>query len=164
MLSIAKHEKIVSRKSDEAKYYNFHSMGSSGPHKFLHNVFYCPKCLEYIEFITQLNYEDINILIYKIKKYSSKKGRNIQVKKSFETKEGKLIDKVDQLENIQNGCLIFWEDNKMILDYRFPLLREKNWERPYYFRFSKKQIMTLLKNKLDCKKIIREVPIKLIIF
>ena len=157
ILSITKHEKIVSQKSEEAKYYDFSYYSKFrrghmfGPCKFIHDVFYCPKCFKYIEFITQLNFEDLNILMHKIKKYFSKKGRNILIKKCYETKEGKLIDRIDQLENIQNGCLVFFEDNRMILDYRFPLLREKFYERPYYFEFSKKQIMTILKIKLNDK-------------
>ena len=66
-LSIVKHHKVVSQKSDEAKYYDF-SVGVDGgvmvgPCEFIHKVFYCQKCSQNIEFVTQINQEDIDILI-----------------------------------------------------------------------------------------------------
>lgn len=66
-LSIVKHHKVVSQKSDEAKYYDF-SIGVDGgvmvgSCEFIHKVFYCPKCSQNIEFVTQINQEDIDILI-----------------------------------------------------------------------------------------------------
>ena len=66
-LTIVKHRKVVDQKSDEAKYYDFDAGGDGaimvGPCEFIHKVFFCPKCSQNIEFITQINQEDIEIII-----------------------------------------------------------------------------------------------------
>ena len=49
-LSIVKHNKIISQKSEEAKYYDF-SIGRGamiGACEFIHKVFYCQKCYQNI--------------------------------------------------------------------------------------------------------------------
>lgn len=70
-LSIIKHNKIVSPKSEEAKYYDF-SNGVDGVMvgscEFIHKVFYCSTCLKQIEFVTQLSFEDLNNFIRKLKR------------------------------------------------------------------------------------------------
>ena len=58
-LFIIKHSKVVNRKSEDAKYYDF-SIGVDGgvmvgTCEFIHKVFYCSKCSEEIEFVTQIN-------------------------------------------------------------------------------------------------------------
>lgn len=40
-----------------------------GPCEFIHKVFYCSKCSQNIEFITQINQEDIEIIIQKVISY-----------------------------------------------------------------------------------------------
>ena len=51
-----KHEKIVYQDSEEARNYSFSDFDGQmvGSCKFIHNVFYCPKCSDNIEFITQV--------------------------------------------------------------------------------------------------------------
>ena len=71
-LFIIKHSKVVNRKSEDAKYYDF-SIGVDGgvmvgTCEFIHKVFYCSKCSEEIEFVTQINQEDIDILIRSVYK------------------------------------------------------------------------------------------------
>lgn len=94
-LSIIKHNKLVSQKSDDAKYYDF-SIGVDGgvmvgPCEFIHKVFYCSNCVESIEFITQLSFEDIDIFIKKLKQKFSNKGLNIDIKKTYETKKMNML-------------------------------------------------------------------------
>lgn len=144
-LSITKHYKLVSQKSIDAKYYDF-SIGFDGgemigPCEFIHNVFYCPNCSEFIEFITQLNFEDIDNWIKKLNNKLFKKGHSIEIKKTYETKENKYIDEIDSLDNIKNLCLRVHKNDKTIIITKFPLIRKKNWERPYYFKINKKEFM-----------------------
>lgn len=143
-LSVTKHYKIVSQKSDDAKYYDF-SIGTGGvmigPCEFIHKVFYCPNCDECVEFVTQLNFEDIDILIKKLKHEFLKKGFNIDIKKKYETKENEYIDRIDSLDNIQNLCLLVYKNDKDVVISKFPLMRKNNWERPYYFKVNKKEII-----------------------
>ena len=75
-LMIVKHRKVVNQKSEEAKYYNFDAGGDTtmvGPCEFIHKLFFCPKCSQNIEFITQINQEDIDIIIQKTVIYFKKK-------------------------------------------------------------------------------------------
>lgn len=148
-LSIVKHHKVVSQKSEEAKYYDF-SIGADGgvmvgSCEFIHKVFYCPKCSKNIEFVTQINQEDIDILIEKVKGYFRSKGRKVLIKKSFENQENVIEDSITEIELIQNLCLIIEEDEKETLIYKIPMSRKKNWERPYYFKVTKKQLIDFIK-------------------
>ena len=138
---------IISKKKCiiDAKYYDF-SIGIDGgemigPCEFIHNVFYCPNCSEFIEFITQLNFEDIDNWIKKLNNKLFKKGHSIEIKKTYETKENKYIDEIDSLDNIKNLCLRVHKNDKTIIITKFPLIRKKNWERPYYFKINKKEFM-----------------------
>lgn len=89
-LFIIKHSKVVNRKSEDAKYYDF-SIGVDGgvmvgSCEFIHKVFYCSKCSEEIEFVTQINQEDIDILIGKVQKIFNNKDRKITIKKFLKVK------------------------------------------------------------------------------
>lgn len=122
-----KHHKVVSQKSEEAKYYDF-SYGLDdgvriGPCDFVHKVFFCIKCSEDIEFVTQLNQEDIDIIIDKVKMYFSKKGRIIEISKSYENKDGSMQDKIANIELIANLCFIIEENGREPLTYKVPLSR-----------------------------------------
>ena len=150
-LFIVNHHKVVSQKSEEAKYYDF-SVGVDGgimvgPCEFIHKVFYCPKCSENIEFVTQLNQEDIDILIDKVKTYYKDKGRKISITKTFDHQENAMKDTSLKIEQIQNLCLIIEENGKESLIYQIPIRRKKNWERPCYFRVTKKQVLDFINQK-----------------
>lgn len=146
-LSIVKHHKVVSQKSNEAKYYDF-SIGIAdgimvGPCEFIHKTFYCQKCSKYIEFITQINQEDIDILIESVQKYFYNQGRNINIKKYFEDIDNAAA--VDYtIETVSNLCLLVEEKNKETLVYKIPISRKKQWERPYYFKVSKKDLIKFI--------------------
>ena len=145
-LSIIEHRKIVSDTSDEAKYYYFSDATGDttvGPCMFIHKVFYCPKCLRNIEFVTQLNQEDIAILIESVQKHFANKGRKITIKKCFES----ILDEMEQdckLEFVKNLCLVIEEEGKESLVYKIPRQRKKRWERPYYFKVNKKDLIRFI--------------------
>ena len=151
-LSIITHKKIVSPKSEEAKYYDFSNGVDGGVMvgscEFIHKVFYCPTCLEEIEFVFQLSFEDLNNFIKKIKRKFFKKEITLAFKKTFETKENKYVDKVIKLEDIQNFCLFIYVNDKEIFVSKFSLLRKKSWERPYYFKINAKEVVEYLNRKL----------------
>ncbi len=149
-LSIVKHHKVVNQKSDEAKYYDFSAdvdggimMGSC---EFIHEVFYCPKCSQNIEFITQTNQEDIDILIKDIQKYFYKKGRNINIKKCFKNTNDEVV-KDYTMEPISYLCLVIEQNDMDTLVYRISIARKKSWGRPYYFNVNKRDLINFINNK-----------------
>ncbi len=147
-LTIVKHRKVVDQKSEEAKYYTFYAGGMRmiGPCEFIHNVFYCPKCLEQIEFATQITQEDIDIIIEKVKRYFSKRGRIFQIKKTFENNENEIVTSIKKIEEIKNLRLVIEEDGNEKGVYKVPLGRYVFWERPYYFNLKKRKLIEYIKN------------------
>ena len=148
-LMIIKHRKFVDQKSEEAKYYDFDAGGDGGimvgPCEFIHKVFYCQKCSENIEFISQINLEDIDKIINKVLIYFRKKDREIFISKTYETKLGEFIEKYTNLNDVSNLCLTITENNKEAKIYKIPLSRKEFWERPYYFDLTKKQLLDFIK-------------------
>lgn len=151
-LTIIKHSKVVTKKSEEAKYYDFSAGAYSGVMvgscEFIHNVFYCSTCLDQTEFVTQLSFEDIDIYIKKLKQKFLKKGINLEIKKSYEVKSGNHVDKVEQFEDIQYLCLTGYQDSQKLFMHKISLLRKNCWERPYYFKIAAKLVSTKQINKL----------------
>lgn len=147
-LIIVKHRKVVDQNSKEAKYYDFDTGGDGaimvGPCEFIHKVFYCPKCSQNIEFITQINQEDIETIITKVTNYFGKRNRKVFISKSYETKYGELLDNKFHFDDDIILCLNISEDNKSKV-YKIPVLRRKFWERPYYFDVSKKKLINFIK-------------------
>ena len=146
-LMVVKHQKVVDQKSEEAKYYSFDACGELmvGPCEFIHKVFFCPKCSQNIEFITQINQEDIEIIIKKVISYFKKRNREISISKSYETKLGKLIENDLSLNDDIILCLHISENNKESKKYEIPITRRGFWERPYYFNISKKKLINFIK-------------------
>ncbi|MBE6635884.1 MAG: hypothetical protein E7617_06790 [Ruminococcaceae bacterium] len=148
-LIIVKHQKIVDRKSEEAKYYEFDTVGDGvtfGPCKFIHKVFFCPQCSQNIEFITQINQEDIEIIIQKVRNHFKKRNREIFISKSYKTKSGELIENDFSLSDNVILCLHISEKNKELKTNEIPISREKYWERPYYFDISKKSLIRFIES------------------
>ena len=148
-LMIIKHRKVVDQKSEEAKYYDFDAGGDGaimvGPCEFIHKVFFCPKCSQNIEFITQINQEDIEIIIKKVINYFKKRNRVIFISKSYKTKVGEFIENNFSLNDDVILCLHISEKNKESKTYKIPIIRRKFWERPYYFDISKKKLINFIK-------------------
>lgn len=149
-LSIIKHHKVVDQKSDEAKYYDF-SVGVDGgvmigSCEFIHNVFYCQKCSQNIEFVTQINQEDIDILIKHVQNHFDNKGRKVNIKKRFENIENKIEENCN-IESVRNLCLFIEENGKDTLVYKIPICRKKNWERPYYFKTNKRDLIRFIQKQ-----------------
>ncbi len=146
-LQFTKHRKIVDQKSEEAKYYDFRKMGNGvilGSCEFIHKVFYCPKCNETIEFITQLNQEDIDIIIDKVTKYFAKKGRDISITKGFETRQGQITERVKTMENVVCLWLSVMENGKKTVEFKAPVLRRSTYERPYFFKVSQRELIKFM--------------------
>ena len=150
-LAIVKHRKIVDQKSEEAKYYDFDvglDIMMIGPCEFVHKVFYCPKCLENIEFVTQINQEDVDIVIKNVINYFKKKDREIFISKNYETKSGDPIEQNVDLNDEVILCLMITENNREIKKYKIPVRRKGFWERPYYFDLRKKDLISFVENAL----------------
>lgn len=143
-LTIKKHYKIVYQKTEEAKYYDFDAGVDGGimvgPCEFIHKIFFCPKCCNNIEFITQLSLEDVDIILRKTENHFRKKDRLINITKKFQTDDGTIINEIYNLSDNISLSLIIKENSKEDLIYNVPIKRKNSFERPYYF--------TILKNKL----------------
>ena len=113
-LMIVKHRKVVDQKTEEAKYYGAIMIGSC---EFIHKVFFCPKCSQNIEFITQINQEDIEIIIKKVISYFKKRNREIFISKSYETKLGRFIE--NNLNDDIILCLHISEKTKSLKYIKF---------------------------------------------
>lgn len=148
-LLIVKHHKIVSQKSPEAKYYSFDGGSDDGvmvgPCLFIHKVFYCPKCLENIEFDTQISLEDIDNMVKALECYFQKKAMPIAIKKSYERQDGIMERRLSQIKQVKNLSLSIEKNSNEVLNYKMPISRKKIWERPYYFKKSKYKLKKFLK-------------------
>ena len=122
-LMIVKHRKVVDQKTEEAKYYDFDAGGDGaimiGSWEFIHKVFFSPKCSQNIEFITQINQEDIEIIIKKVISYFKKRNREIFISKSYETKLGRFIENNFNLNDDIILCLHISEKTKSLKYIKF---------------------------------------------
>ena len=151
-LSIVEDSKVIYKESEEAKYYDF-SIGVDGgimigPCEFIHNVFYCSKCSENIEFITQINHEDIDIIIDKVKVYFDNKGRKIEISKYYENEDGLINSKITKMEEVKNLCIIINNNDARPICYKIPITRSKVYTRPYFFKVNKKQLIAFIKDNV----------------
>ena len=148
-LTIVKHRKVVDQKSEEAKYYDFDAGGDGaimvGPCEFIHKMFFCPECCENIEFVTQINQEDIDIVIQKVISFFKKRNREIFISKRYETNEGEHIENKLNFNDDIVLCLDIAENNKEVKKYKTPIKRTRFWERPYYFDLTKKGLISFIK-------------------
>lgn len=143
------HKKLVDKKSLEANFYSFDRSKSAVPvgdiWTFMHKVFYCPHCKKTIEYVTQTNLEDIDIIMRKVKnaysKFSKIKPVKITTRKRFEKYDGSIVDKIDNIEEITRLHMIFEVINKPPITRTFPIYRENMWERPYRFDVKKKDVI-----------------------
>lgn len=124
-------------KSEEAKYYDFGVEVDSGvmlgPCEFIHRAFYCQKCSQNIVLVTQINQENIYILIESVQKHFNNKGKNVSIKKCFENINNEVVDDYS-ISSINNLYLIIEENDMNTLIYKIPISRKKNWGRNYYFK------------------------------
>ncbi len=149
-LEIIKHRRIVDQKAIEARFFDF-SFGtdceySIGPCEFIHKVFYCKSCSANIEFKTQLNQEDIDIIIEKVKKHFEKKGRTISIDRCYEDGDGQFVTKVHNPVEISNLCLMINEGEREDLIYKVRISFSDQFERPFYFDLSKRKLIKFINN------------------
>ena len=156
-LIILKNSKMVNPKSEEAKYYEFYSgpLGGRmvGACEFIHNVFFCPKCKEDIEFVTQLNQEDIDIIIDKVQRYFNRRGRKISIYKRFEVENGILEEVCRHIDQVKNLCFLIEEKGKETFIYKVQISRKQCWERPYYFDVTKRELINFIKKTVSTKTV-----------
>lgn len=144
-LTLVQHHKIVDPASEEAKYYDFNLLDSAvkGPCEFIHKIFHCKMCGENTEIKTQINQEDIDIIIKNVEKHFRTKGRNLTIKKYFETKDNELKE-YSPMEQVKHLCLLINENGKTTLHFKVPVSRSEFWERPWYFTVNKKELINFI--------------------
>ncbi len=147
-LKVVKDRTCISRTSPEAKYY-YHLVYDDdgiGDYEFVHKIFCCPRCAHEIELITQLSLEDCDAVAGKLGKYCFKKGIKVtKIKEYFETRDGRTVEKAENIENISSFRLQAFNEDDCILDYKAPIRREKRESRPYYFDISWSDVKSSLK-------------------
>lgn len=149
-LSIIEERKIVSQKSEEAKYYDF-GIGFDGgvmigPCEFIHSVFYCSNCQKSIEYITQLSFEDIFKTIKKVKKRFKDK---IDITLCFQSTSGETFTRIDDLSHVEKVVLKIKMDESKEFLYSFNISRMRLWERPFYFPLRKRKLVKYIKSQID---------------
>lgn len=148
-LSIIKDSRVIYPKTEEAKYYSLGGMDDSAlvrPCEFVFDVYFCPACLNLIEIDTQLSLEDCDAVAGKLGKYCFKKGIKVtKIKEYFETRDGRTVEKAENVENISSFRLRAFNEDEGILDYKAPIRREKRESRPYYFDISWSDVKSSLK-------------------
>ena len=144
-LIIKNHHKIVSQNTEDAKYYDFNTGGDGGimvgPCEFIHKIFFCKKCCNSIEFVTQLSFEDIDIILKQVENHFKRKGRLISISKKFQAANGEILNDIYNLSDNISLCLIIKENLKEDIIYNLPIKKKNTWERPYYFKISKYKII-----------------------
>ncbi len=142
-LCIIKHSKIISKKSAEAKYYDFSAgdVEMMGDCEFIHKVFYCSNCECEIEFVTQISFEDVDIILNKIKNKLEANGKNYYIIKSYTNDKDEEIGNPNNVNHLKNMIINIYSENKKIGQYNIPILEKGSWERPYYFRLKKRELL-----------------------
>ena len=134
-----KHCKIVNSKSPEAKYYDFTIGESSVPGnvKFIHKIFYCPKCKKEIEPVTQISYEDNEKWTKKNYNKLLQHFKPEQIRKIWVDNNNDTLNSMSDIENLQSLLFAVVIGEK---EFRIPCSiteRKKYWERPIYIKKDK---------------------------
>jgi len=145
------HSRIVNSKSPEAKYYDF-SFGEvsiNGDVKFVHKIFYCPKCGKEIEFITQISCEDNEKWTKKAYNKLLQHFKPEQISKVWVDNNNNVLNSMPDIENLQSILFVATIGEK---EFRIPCSitgRKKYDERPIYIKKDKcfYKCLADLKNK-----------------
>lgn len=159
VLSKRKSRRLIYMQSLEARNYDFDSFRGRGEicntfttfdsigeaRYFSHKVFRCKNCMKNIEYTTQTNLEDIDILLKKVKRkyvrFSKLNPKDLTIKKHFETLDGLISAKVDKIEEVVNLHIIVEKCGKMVTTMKFPISRKPLRDRPCYFNIKKKDLI-----------------------
>lgn len=155
-LLVIKHKKIVKQGAADAHYYDF-DIGVDGGRmvgdcEFIHKVFRCPSCNLNIEFLTQTSIEDVDILIDKLEKKFKHKDVYLSIKKSYEVKNKGISKDITDICEIDNLCLTIFLNNIEVAVFKSPILQKKVWERPYYFKINKHDLINFIMKIIQQKK------------
>lgn len=150
-LSIIRDSKVIDKKDDNAKYYDFSidvdGGVMAGPCEFIHNVFFCLECSKRVEFVTQISLEDIDIIVDKVEKNYKKHGKDYKIIKSFVDVNGLIVNDYYS-PNIAFLCLSIEESKSIISTYKLPISRKKIWERPYYYKLKKRTLINYINKNI----------------
>lgn len=150
-------EKVVRKKSPEARYYSFHVDGvgeAVGDYLFVHDVLCCfnskcKACNKNIEIVTQGTLEDTDIIIKKVEDSFRKKGLDITIKKYYLTHNNELTDKYIIMDDFKEIHLNIYLKGVLMGKYISPVLRWTIYDRPYYLNVNKHQLIRFIKKFLN---------------
>ena len=158
-LKKSKHSKIVNSKSAEAQYYDF-TLGETsirGDCKFIHKIFYCPKCEKEIEPITQISYEDNEKWTKKAYNKLLQHFKPEQISKVWVDNNNNALSSMPDIENLQSILFVVTIGGKK---FKIPCSitgRKKYWERPIYIKKDKCFYKCLADLKNYCKRLEKKV-------
>ena len=154
-LTIIKDSKKIDKSDENAKYYDFSINVDGGTMigscEFIHNLFFCSECSKKIEFVTQISLEDIDKIINKVENYYSKKRIKINITKRFMNSEGLIIDDCYS-QKISYLSLAIEEADNLIETYELPIKRKNCWERPYYYKLRRNDLIEIINQKRKLAK------------
>ena len=138
--------RIVDPHSEEAKYFDF-SAGSDGGEmvgacEFVHKVFFCPRCAERTEFVTQLSLEKLMRTLRRIEKRLHKQGQTVQLKLLFINRKGEETSYCPLGE--ASGVRVDFAFGGKKSSYAVPVMRKNCWERPYYVKVDRRALLSAL--------------------
>ena len=138
--------RIVDPHSEEAKYFDF-SAGSDGGEmvgacEFIHKVFFCPRCAERTEFVTQLSLEKLMRTLRRIEKRLHKRGRAVHLQLLFRDREGGETSYCPLGE--ADGVDVVFTFGGQSSRCAVPVMRKNCWERPYYVKVDRRALLSAL--------------------
>ena len=144
-LQVTEYKRVIARKDPDAKYFSFHGIIKRA--MFIHDVFHCPNCSKIIEPITQLDYENIDIIIQKVIRNFKKKGLELIIQKIVEDENGCEIKDVYDLSENCHVRLVIQEEGKADIDFVIPIKRFPVNDRPFEILLSKRKLIKFIKER-----------------
>lgn len=138
--------RIVDPHSEEAKYLDF-SAGSDGGEmvgacEFIHKVFFCPRCAERTEFVTQLSLEKLMRALRRIEKRLHRQGQTVHLQLLFRDREGGETSYCPLGE--AGGVDVVFTFGGQSSRCAVPVMRKNCWERPYYVKVDRRALLSAL--------------------
>ena len=151
--------RIVDPHSEEAKYFDFSAGGDGGEMvgacEFIHKVFFCPRCAERTEFVTQLSLEKLMRALRRIEKRLHRQGQTVHLQLLFTDRKGGEMSycplgEASGVHGEMSYCPL-GEASGVHVDFAFggkksrcavPVMRKNCWERPYYVKVDRRALLS----------------------
>ena len=113
-----------------------------GACEFIHKVFFCPRCAERTEFVTQLSLEKLMRALRRIEKRLHKRGQAVHLQLLFRDREGGETSYCPLGE--ADGVDVVFTFGGQSSRCAVPVMRKNCWERPYYVKVDRRALLSAL--------------------